>query len=57
MAAIIRDGNRGVSVLRYAQVRHMKEMRRAGVNPASGGFTAGSVARIVKSGKSGKEIY
>ena len=49
MAAIINDGNRGVSVLRYAQVRHMKEIKRRGtLSQAAGNFPVGSNVRIRK---------
>jgi len=42
------DRNASVTVLKYAQVRHMKELRRAGVNPTAFGFPAGSNVRIRK---------
>jgi len=40
------DKNSNVAVLRSAQLRHLKEIRRSGVNPTAFGFPAGSSVRI-----------
>jgi hypothetical protein len=45
------DKNANVKVLKYQQIAHMRELKRAGVNPASGGFPAGSkVNKLIRSG-------
>ena len=55
MAKLISGGRAGnISFTRMPQIRHMKEVFRSGINPASGSIPAGTKVRFVRKPRAGR---